>query len=105
MGDRPPARKHRNPVPAWCAPVARSGTGFACGAGPAVALCPHSHPLAQPPLNEVTVSSVARASAVLAWYDRFRRDLPWRAPAGRRADPYAVWLSEVMLQQTTVAAV
>lgn len=45
------------------------------------------------------------AARLLAWYDRNRRDLPWRAPPGQRADPYAVWLSEVMLQQTTVAAV
>jgi len=45
------------------------------------------------------------ASALLAWYDRHRRDLPWRAPPGARADPYLVWLSEIMLQQTTVAAV
>ena len=45
------------------------------------------------------------ASAVLDWYDRERRDLPWRAPAGGNPDPYAVWLSEIMLQQTTVAAV
>ena len=45
------------------------------------------------------------ASAVLDWYDRERRDLPWRAPPGQRPDPYAVWLSEIMLQQTTVAAV
>ncbi|MBJ3784912.1 A/G-specific adenine glycosylase [Devosia sp. MSA67] len=48
--------------------------------------------------------------AVLAWYDRHARDLPWRvSPGDRRAginpDPYRVWLSEVMLQQTTVAAV
>ena len=42
---------------------------------------------------------------LLAWYDRSRRDLPWRAPPGERADPYAVWLSEIMLQQTTVKAV
>ncbi|MQX36800.1 A/G-specific adenine glycosylase [Roseospira navarrensis] len=42
---------------------------------------------------------------VLAWYDRDRRDLPWRARPGERPDPYAVWLSEIMLQQTTVAAV
>ncbi len=42
---------------------------------------------------------------MLAWYDRHRRSLPWRAPPGRRADPYRVWLSEIMLQQTTVAAV
>ncbi|MCH7930197.1 MAG: A/G-specific adenine glycosylase [Proteobacteria bacterium] len=44
-------------------------------------------------------------AALLAWYDRRRRVLPWRSPAGRRPDPYRVWLSEVMLQQTTTAAV
>lgn len=43
---------------------------------------------------------------LLAWYDRHHRDLPWRAPPGAPAmDPYRVWLSEIMLQQTTVAAV
>lgn len=42
---------------------------------------------------------------MLAWYDRHRRNLPWRAAPGQRADPYHVWLSEIMLQQTTVAAV
>ncbi len=42
---------------------------------------------------------------ILAWYDRAHRKLPWRAPPGRRAQPYHVWLSEIMLQQTTVAAV
>jgi A/G-specific adenine glycosylase len=42
---------------------------------------------------------------LLDWWDLERRDLPWRAPPGRRADPYAVWLSEIMLQQTTVATV
>jgi A/G-specific adenine glycosylase len=50
------------------------------------------------------------SAAVLAWYDRHARTLPWRvAPRERaqgiRPDPYNVWLSEVMLQQTTVAAV
>ncbi|WWA46656.1 A/G-specific adenine glycosylase [Pelagerythrobacter marensis] len=51
------------------------------------------------------------ASALLAWYDRHARDLPWRAPPGDpppdpgRVRPYRVWLSEIMLQQTTVAAV
>jgi A/G-specific adenine glycosylase len=44
-------------------------------------------------------------TALLAWYDRHRRVLPWRAPPGRRADPYHVWLSEIMLQQTTVKTV
>ena len=56
-------------------------------------------------------SSVPRPSALrarlLAWYDTNARDLPWRVgprdhAAGVRADPYRVWLSEVMLQQTTV---
>ena len=46
------------------------------------------------------------AGALLAWYDCAARDLPWRVPprSDRRPDPYRVWLSEVMLQQTTVAA-
>ncbi len=42
---------------------------------------------------------------LLAWYDRHRRTLPFRRSDGGRPDPYRVWLSEVMLQQTTVAAV
>ena len=56
------------------------------------------------------MSTIAKMPALLlAWYDRHHREMPWRvAPAaqagGQRADPYHVWLSEVMLQQTTVAA-
>jgi A/G-specific adenine glycosylase len=46
-----------------------------------------------------------RARLLLAWYDRHRRQLPWRALSGERSDPYRVWLSEIMLQQTTVKAV
>ncbi|MGB8103867.1 MAG: A/G-specific adenine glycosylase [Pseudolabrys sp.] len=42
---------------------------------------------------------------LLAWYDRHARVLPWRARRGDRTDPYRVWLSEIMLQQTTVKAV
>jgi A/G-specific adenine glycosylase len=42
---------------------------------------------------------------LLAWYDRHRRRLPWRALPGETPDPYRVWLSEIMLQQTTVKAV
>jgi A/G-specific adenine glycosylase len=42
---------------------------------------------------------------LLAWYDRHRRHLPWRSAPGEQADPYHVWLSEIMLQQTTVKAV
>ncbi len=44
-------------------------------------------------------------AAMLGWYDRERRDFPWRAKPGEAADPYRVWLSEVMLQQTTTKAV
>lgn len=53
---------------------------------------------------------VARAATLLRWYDRNARILPWRVGpkerrTGGRPDPYRVWLSEIMLQQTTVAAV
>jgi A/G-specific adenine glycosylase len=46
-------------------------------------------------------SSAALRRALLAWYERSRRELPWR----RTRDPYRIWLSEIMLQQTRVAAV
>ncbi|WP_130730766.1 A/G-specific adenine glycosylase [Komagataeibacter xylinus] len=45
------------------------------------------------------------ATDLLRWYDRHRRILPWRALPGQSVDPYRVWLSEIMLQQTTVTAV
>lgn len=50
------------------------------------------------------------AAKLLAWYDSHARDLPWRVGPGARArrvrpDPYRVWLSEIMLQQTTVKTV
>ena len=48
---------------------------------------------------------VADSTVLLTWYDRHRRTLPWRARKGVHADPYRVWLSEIMLQQTTVRAV
>lgn len=48
--------------------------------------------------------SFPQPTALLAWYDRHRRRLPWRAVSPERADPYRVWLSEIMLQQTTVKA-
>ncbi|WP_298258770.1 A/G-specific adenine glycosylase [Bradyrhizobium sp.] len=50
-------------------------------------------------------AAIARPALLLAWYDRHRRVLPWRPPAGQRPDPYAVWLSEIMLQQTGVKTV
>ena len=49
--------------------------------------------------------SVDASNALLRWYVVDKRALPWRAGDGEPADPYRVWLSEVMLQQTTVAAV
>ena len=52
-----------------------------------------------------TVAIIDRPALLLAWYDRHRRVLPWRPPQGRRPDPYAVWLSEIMLQQTGVKTV
>ena len=59
-------------------------------------------------LNEKTLSP-STAGLLLAWYDRHGRELPWRVRPrnGRQmaADPYRVWLSEIMLQQTTVTAV
>lgn len=59
--------------------------------------------------NNVTASgegkSAPRAELLLRWYDRHRRVLPWRALPGEPSDPYRVWLSEIMLQQTTVKAV
>jgi A/G-specific adenine glycosylase len=44
-------------------------------------------------------------AVLLGWYDRHRRRLPWRALPAAAADPYRVWLSEIMLQQTTVTTV
>ena len=49
--------------------------------------------------------AVPDAASLLRWYDRHRRTMPWRAMPGESVDPYRVWLSEIMLQQTTVAAV
>ena len=57
--------------------------------------------------NSARIAALAppEAAALLAWYDRHRRVLPWRALPGERPDPYRVWLSEVMLQQTVAATV
>ena len=60
----------------------------------------------RPCVGRAVTASDDIAAGLLAWYDRHARDLPWRARPGDPApDPYRVWLSEVMLQQTTVAAV
>ena len=52
--------------------------------------------------NPIALAAIRRLRApLLRWYGRAKRDLPWR----HTTDPYAIWVSEVMLQQTTVAAV
>lgn len=56
----------------------------------------------QLPLRPAGPDTVA---ALLDWYDAERRDLPWRAAQGKRANPYRVWIAEIMLQQTTVKTV
>jgi A/G-specific adenine glycosylase len=55
-------------------------------------------------IDLVGVAGEVRAR-LLAWYDGNRRELPWRTGAGERLDPYRIWLSEVMLQQTRVETV
>ncbi len=57
------------------------------------------------PFPETQPAGTPPAEALLRWYDRHRRSMPWRALPGEAPDPYRVWLSEIMLQQTTVAAV
>ncbi len=52
-----------------------------------------------------TPDSAWAARTLLDWYDQSRRELPWRAAPGESSDAYAVWLSEIMLQQTTVKVV
>ncbi|MGB7973921.1 MAG: A/G-specific adenine glycosylase, partial [Roseiarcus sp.] len=58
--------------------------------------------------NVSALASEAKRKAIvartLAWWDRSRRSLAWRAEPGEAPDPYRVWLSEVLLQQTTVQA-
>jgi len=62
--------------------------------------------VAKPPSIPASLPEAAKLPALLlAWYDRHRRALPWRARSGETPDPYRVWLSEIMLQQTTVATV
>ena len=66
-------------------------------------MSPKSALKTKPEPSQAETSS--RPIALLRWYDRHRRRLPWRAAPGETSDPYRVWLSEIMLQQTTVKAV
>jgi A/G-specific adenine glycosylase len=74
----------------------RSCTG---GAKKSVNMMPNEHNQA------LTFAPAEFQQALLRWYDRARRDLPWRSNPGLLPDPYRVWLSEIMLQQTVVKAV
>jgi A/G-specific adenine glycosylase len=61
-------------------------------------------------MRDQGAETTALSEEILAWYDRHARAMPWRVPPAERKrgvapDPYRVWLSEVMLQQTTVATV
>src|SRR5579863_9413209 len=65
----------------------------------------NSQAFARSKRQQAASEAADRPALLLAWYDRHRRVLPWRPAAGQRPDAYAVWLSEIMLQQTTVKAV
>ena len=70
--------------------------------------CPYNDFMSSPAgarTRRQEIAIAGRPVLLLAWYDRHRRKLPWRPPAGERADPYRVWLSEIMLQQTGVKTV
>ncbi|MBT3991421.1 MAG: A/G-specific adenine glycosylase [Rhodospirillaceae bacterium] len=56
-------------------------------------------------VSKIKTRPEVRSAKILAWYDRHQRHLPWRARPGVQPDPYFVWLSEIMLQQTTVVTV
>ncbi|EBA17176.1 A/G-specific adenine glycosylase [Roseobacter sp. SK209-2-6] len=61
-------------------------------------------------MRDLSDRTEGMSNDLLSWYDKHARKMPWRVPpldrlAGHEPDPYRVWLSEVMLQQTTVAAV
>jgi A/G-specific adenine glycosylase len=71
---------------------------------------PRTMPRTAAPVKASDAEVMPEPAALLAWYDRAARRLPWRVgpedrAAGVRPDPYRVWLSEIMLQQTTVATV
>jgi A/G-specific adenine glycosylase len=55
--------------------------------------------------HDVASEASSRPALLLDWYDRHRRRLPWRPLPGQSAEPYRVWLSEIMLQQTGVKTV
>lgn len=54
-------------------------------------------------INDIEINSFRKK--MLAWYDKHQRPMPWRKTKGQKANPYFTWLSEIMLQQTTVVTV
>src|SRR3954471_7244989 len=65
----------------------------------------NSPPTPKAKRHNLASETYSRPTLLLAWYDLHRRRLPWRPLPGESADPYRVWLSEIMLQQTGVKAV
>src|SRR5438477_7491667 len=65
----------------------------------------NSPPTAKAKRHNLASETYSRPTLLLDWYDLHRRRLPWRPLPGESADPYRVWLSEIMLQQTGVKAV
>ena len=65
----------------------------------------NSSAIAKPKRQEADSKAIGPPARLLDWYDRHRRRLPWRPLPGEPADPYRVWLSEIMLQQTGVKTV
>src|SRR5262249_15151909 len=118
-GARKSRKRAGTPMHATPAPARAGGMGRGVHSSPGLSktppsrLAPFRRKPASPTRGEATRArgsaeltlSRAKPAALLAWYDRHRRKLPWRAGAGERADPYRVWLSEIMLQQTRVNAV
>ncbi len=105
-----PRQKPPGPQGAAAAPVAVPATAFAARRHPFPPFRPPAS-LSRWPFGVIWAAMAKppppapQAADLLAWYDRHRRRLPWRAAPGERADPYRIWLSETMLQQTRVAAV
>ena len=79
------------------------GEGWGGGSGGGGTRAPHTS--TPTPAPSPQGGGEKSAAALLSWFDRHRRALAWRAAPGEVADPYRVWLSEIMLQQTTVTAV
>ncbi len=76
--------------------------GYMVGMSPSAAATRRKKPSAR---DSEESAAAKRPAQLLAWYDKHRRRLPWRPLPGEGIDPYRVWLSEIMLQQTTVQAV